>query len=78
MLLPRLAADPSGMNHGCVWGVTDDDPIRSLPVITFKKQVLREDDRREKPLFVFAKAGSQSCLERCPSVPQRPTWTPTG
>lgn len=30
------------INRGCVWGDTVNNPIRSLPLITFKKQVLRE------------------------------------
>lgn len=89
-LLPRLAGDPSGLNlerltmgvSGVLQTMIQSDCYHSLPLrsrcsgnMVAVKMILH---CREKPLFGFVKTGAKSCLERFPSVPLRPTWTPTG
>lgn len=71
------------INRGCVWGVTDNDPFRSLPLIAFKKQVLRERGGREDDSPLQGEALVCICKDRskilsgkisfCPAAPHMDT-----
>lgn len=59
------------IKHGCVWGVTDNDPIRSRCSrnVVAVKMVLH---CREKHVFVFVKTGIKILsgkISFCPAAP---------